>query len=231
MDKITRFLKDNREEKFKAFQVRLIPTIDAESVVGVRTPALKALAKELIKTGEAEEFLQELPHKYFEENQLHAFILSELKGYDRVLFETNRFLPYIDNWATCDQLIPKAFGKNSDRVICEVEAWLQSKDTYTVRFGIGILMRYFLDDKFDEKYLARVAEIKSDEYYINMMSAWFFATALAKQYDKTLPYLLEKKLDKWVHNKTISKACESFRVKVEHKEYLKELLIKKMHTN
>ena len=161
--------------------------------------------------------------RYFDENQIHAFIISEIKDYDECLFEFNKFLPYIDNWATCDQSSPKIFLKNSDKLINEIKRWIKSKDTYTIRFGIGMHMRIYLDDNFKPEYLKMVSNIKSDEYYVNMMRAWYFATALAKQYDKTISYIENNKLDTWTHNKAIQKAIESYRVTEEHKNYLRSL--------
>ena len=212
-----------QDKKYRDMQITIIPTVKAETIIGVRTPELKKFAKELYKSNNYKEFLNDLPHKYFDENQLHAFILGEIKDYDECLDSVNKFLPYIDNWATCDQSTPKAFVKNSDRLIGEIKKWLKSKDTYTIRFGIGMLMRSYLDDNFKEEYLELVSRIKSDEYYVNMMIAWYFATALAKQYDSTIKYIENNKLDIWAHNKTIQKAVESYRVTNEHKDYLRSL--------
>ncbi len=211
---------------FRDFNAKLIPNIEKGTVLGVKTPELKLLAKELIKNGEAEEFLARLPHQYFEENQIHAFLISEIKDWDKAIAELERFLPYVDNWATCDQMILKVIAKDPERILDKAEEWIHSDHVYTIRFGIGLLMRYFLDEGFREEYLEKVAAIKSEEYYVNMMSAWYFATALAKQYEATLPYFTDNRLDKWVHNKSISKARESYRVSNEHKEILK-LLIRK----
>ncbi len=212
-----------QDKKYRDMQITIIPTVKAETIIGVRTPELKKIAKELYKSNNYKEFINSLPHKYFDENQLHAFILGEIKDYDECLDSVNKFLPYIDNWATCDQSTPKAFVKNSDRLIGEIKKWLKSKETYTIRFGIGMLMRSYLDDNFKEEYLELVSKIKSDEYYVNMMIAWYFATALAKQYDSTIKYIENNKLDIWVHNKTIQKAVESYRVTNEHKDYLRSL--------
>ncbi len=216
----------NQDLNFREFNSRLMPNIDKETIIGVKTPILKKIAKELIKSGEAKNFFKKLPHEFFEENQLHAFIISEIKDCDEAVFELERFLPFVDNWATCDQLILKAVAKEPERILEKVFLWFKSEETYTVRFGTGILMRYFLDERFNEKYLRMVAEIKSEEYYINMMSAWYFATALAKQPKKTLPLFYEKALDPWVHNKAISKARESRRISPELKEELNKLKIK-----
>ena len=226
MNEIQSFLFENRDEKYKAFQAKLIPSVDGELIIGVRTPELKKFAKELIKRGEAADFLADLPHKYFEENQLHSFIISDIKNFEKCIYEIQRFLPFIDNWATCDQLKPKAFSKNKDKLLDYILIWIKSEDTYTVRFAIEMLMTHFLDESFKEDYLKMVAEVKSEEYYINMMIAWYFATALAKQYEKALPFIENNVLDKWTHNKTIQKSVESFRITDEQKEYLKTLKIK-----
>ena len=211
--------------KYREFQSKLIPDVDKENIIGVRTPDLRKLAKEILKNN-YNDFLNDLPHKYYEENQLHMFIISEIKNYDECLKRFNEFLPYVDNWSTCDQSLPKVFKKNSDKLINEIKKWIKSKETYTIRFGISMLMRVYLDKEFDKKYLEMVSKIKSKEYYVNMMIAWYFATALAKQYDATITYIENKKLDKWIHNKSIQKALESYRVTSEHKEYLKSLKIK-----
>ena len=209
--------------KYRDFQKKLIPTIDPETVIGVRTPQLRKLAKQLRRTPEAEAFLKEIPHKYFDENQLHAFLISEEKDYDKCIDRVEDFLPYIDNWATCDQLSPKVFKKHKGELLLCIYRWLESEHTYTNRFAIGMLMQHFLDEDFDLQYPEMVARIRSEEYYVNMMIAWYFATALAKQYDAVLPYLEEQKLDKWTHNKAIQKARESYRITPKQKEYLKTL--------
>ena len=212
---------------YRDFQMKLIPTAGPETMIGVRTPALRKYAKALVKAGQADEFLKNLPHTYFDENQLHAFILSELKDYDLCIEETDRFLPYVDNWATCDQLSPRVFKKNHARLSEKILEWISSQETYTIRFGTGMLMQHFLDEDFDPAYPETVAGIRSGEYYVNMMTAWYFATALAKQYETVLPYLEQRRLDSWTHNKTIQKAVESYRITAEQKEYLKSLKIKK----
>ena len=222
-DEIREKLFELQDKKYAEFQAKLIPTVDSETVIGVRTPALRALAKELSKRQDIGEFLDELPHKYFDENQLHAFIISGMKDYEESLKRLIAFLPYVDNWATCDQMSPKVFKKHRKELLPSIESWLESKETYTVRFGIGMLMEHYLEEDFDLKYPEEVAEIRSDEYYINMMIAWYFATALAKQYDQILPFIEEKKLDKWTHNKAIQKAVESYRITPEQKSYLKSL--------
>ncbi len=211
---------------YREMQIKIIPTISPERVIGVRTPALRAMAKELIKTGEADAFIRELPHRYFDEDQLHAFIISEIKDLNRCLEEVDGFLPYIDNWATCDQLSPKVFGKNKKELLPYIRKWMGSKEAYTVRFGIGMLMAHFLDEDFDIKYTEAVAAVKSGEYYVKMMIAWYFATALAKQYDAVVPFIEEQRLDTWTHNKAVQKAIESRRISDERKEYLKGLKVK-----
>ena len=220
---IEKALFNLQDKDYRLIQVKTITNINPDTIIGVRTPELRKLAKELYKSNNYEEFINDLPHKYFEENQLHAFIISEIKDYDKCLYEFKKFLPYVDNWATCDQSTPKAFSKNRDKLINEIRKWIRSKETYTIRFGISMLMRNYLDDNFKEEYLELVSKIKSDEYYVNMMIAWYFATALAKQYDSTIKYIENNKLDIWVHNKTIQKAVESYRVTDEHKDYLRSL--------
>ncbi len=215
-----------QDVKYRDFQVKLIPTVEPDSVIGVRTPELKLLAKRLSKEEGIEGFLEDLPHKYFDENQLHAFILSQMKDFERCIALVERFLPYVDNWATCDQMSPKIFAKHKKELLERIKEWISSDKTYTVRFGIGMLMEHFLGDDFDGAYPEMVSKIRSEEYYINMMTAWYFATALAKQYDAVLPYIEGKKLDVWTHNKAIQKSVESNRISPERKEYLKGLKIK-----
>ena len=223
MNKIIEDLLKLQDNKYKEFQSKLIPTSNIDAFIGVRTPELRNYAKDLIKTNSYKDFINELPHKYFDENQLHAFIISELKDYDECIKNINIFLPYVDNWATCDQMSPKIFKKNKDKLIEEINKWIKSSKTYTIRFGIGMLMQYYLDEGFKKDYLKLVSKIKSKEYYVNMMIAWYFATALAKQYKDTILYIENKVLDPWTHNKTIQKALESNRIKKEQKEYLREL--------
>ena len=215
-----------QDEKYRVFQVKLFPTVDPETVIGVRTPDLRSYAKKLLKEEGISAFLSDLPHRYFDENQLHAFILSELKDYGKCMEEVNRFLPYVDNWATCDQMSPKVFKKNRPQLLEQIRIWLKSDRTYTIRFAIGMLMEHYLDDAFDISYPEVVAVIRSDEYYVNMIIAWYFATALAKQYDEILPFIENRRLDVWTHNKAIQKAIESYRITPEQKEYLKRLKIK-----
>ncbi len=215
-----------RDAKYNDFNKSLIPGIEDDYFIGVRTPDIKKLAKELAKEKDIDAFLNELPHRYFEENQLHGFIISEEKDFSLCMEKVERFLPYINNWATCDQTSPKVFKKHKKELLPYITEWIKSEHTYTVRFAIGNLMRHFLDEEFETKYADMVAEVRSEEYYINMMIAWYFATALAKQYESIIPYLTEKRLDTWTHNKTIQKACESFRITPEQKEFLKTLKIK-----
>ena len=212
-----------QDKNYRDLQTKIIPNIDSDVIIGVRTPELRKFAKILLKSNYYLSFLSELPHKYFDENQLHAFIISEIKDYDDCIVYLNKFLPYVDNWATCDQLSPKVFKKNHSNLLDQIKVWINSKETYTIRFGIGMLMQYYLDDDFKLECLNLVSNIKSDEYYVNMMIAWYFATALAKQYDSTIKIIEDKKLDKWIHNKTIQKAIESYRIIPEKKEYLKSL--------
>ncbi len=223
---IEKRLLELRDEKYREMQIRILPTLDPAAVIGVRTPELRTMAKQLVKEGISEAFLQELPHHYFEENQLHAFILSGMKDFALCIEELDRFLPFVDNWATCDQMSPKVFKKHKNELLKEIPKWLKSDKTYTIRFAIGMLMQHFLDEDFDEKYLEEVSKIRSDEYYINMMIAWYFATALAKQYESTILYIQNRRLDVWTHNKTIQKAIESYRITDEAKEYLRGLKIK-----
>ena len=210
-----------RDEKYRAFNSNLIPNIDAERVIGVRTPFLRAFAKEIKGSEAADSFVASLPHFYFEENQLHAFILESERDLDKCISHIEAFLPFVDNWATCDQLSPKCFYKTPDPLIPYIEKWLESGHTYKIRFATVCLMRYFLDDRFDIKYAQAVANVKSNEYYVKMAVAWYFATALAKQWGQIIPFIAEKRLDDWTHNKAILKATESQRISDEQKRILK----------
>ena len=216
-----------QDKEYQVFYSRLMPTLPPETVIGVRVPLLRRLAKQLADTPEAEVFLQELPHFYYEENALHAFLLEPVRDYGTALAATERFLPYVDNWAVCDSFSPKVFAQHKPELLSAIRRWLSSDQVYTVRYGIGMLMRYYLDEQFKPEYPKKVAEVKSDEYYVNMMRAWYFATALAKRYDQIIPYLEEKRLDTWTHNKTIQKAIESYRITPEQKSYLRTLRVKK----
>ena len=209
--------------EYRDFQSKLIPNISSERIIGVRTPALRALARELCRREDVESFLSALPHRYFEENQLHAFLISLGRGYGETVERLNAFLPYVDNWATCDQMSPKALRAHRAELLAEIDRWLVSERPYTVRFGVGMLMQHYLDEDFQVECLARVAALRSGEYYVNMMIAWYFATALAKRYDETLPYIEQRRLDPWTHDKAIQKAIESRRVPDAAKEYLRTL--------
>lgn len=211
------------EEEYGHFQAKLIPTVDPALILGVRMPKLRALAREISGSPEAEAFLGTLPHTYFEENQLHAALIERIRDYPACLAATERFLPFVDNWATCDCLSPKVFGKNRDALLDEIRRWITSEKTYTVRFAVKQLMAWYLDESFFPECLAMVAAVGSEDYYVKMMAAWFFATALAKQYATALPYLEQERLSIWVHNKTIQKAVESHRITPEQKIYLRSL--------
>lgn len=211
------------EEEYGHFQAKLIPTVDPALILGVRMPNLRALAKEISGSAEGEDFLIALPHIYFEENQLHAALIERLRDYTACLAATERFLPFVDNWATCDCFSPKVFGKNRDALLPEIRRWMSSDKTYAVRFAMKLLMTWYLDESFFPECLAWVAAVGSEVYYVKMMAAWFFATALAKQYATALPYLEQERLSIWVHNKTIQKAVESHRITPEQKIYLRSL--------
>ncbi|MBR3102845.1 MAG: DNA alkylation repair protein [Lachnospiraceae bacterium] len=226
INEIRERLLSMQDTKYRDFQAKLIPTVEADSVIGVRTPELRKYATELIRQGDYDAFLQDLPHKYFDENQLHAFIVSGIRDYEKCMEELCHFLPYVDNWATCDQMSPKVFKKHKTELLGQVKEWIKSDETYTARFAIGMLMEHFLDEDFDPEFPKMVAKVRSEEYYINMMIAWYFATALAKQYDAILPYIEEKKLNAWTHNKAIQKSVESYRITPEQKDYLKSLKVK-----
>ncbi len=215
-----------QDTQYRDFQIRLLPTVQPETVIGVRTPELRKLAKQLAKEPGIAAFLDSLPHRYFDENQLHAFVLSEWKDFDRCVKEVDRFLPFVDNWATCDQLSPRVFKKHKEALLEQIRIWLRSERTYTIRFAIGMLMQHYLDEAFDPVYLEEVSIIRSEEYYVNMMIAWYFATALAKQFDAAVFYLEHRRLDPWTHNKTIRKAAESYRISDAQKTYLKSLKIR-----
>ena len=212
-----------QDEPYRDLQRKLIPTVDAQTVIGVRTPTLRKLAKELRRREDVEAFLSALPHRYFDENQLHAFLISEEKDFARCLSAVEAFLPYVDNWATCDQLSPRVFKKHRRELLEPIRTWLSSGETYTVRFAVGMLMEHFLEEDFDPAYLTWVAQLPPGEYYIDMGRAWYFATALAKQYEAALPFILENRLDPWTHNKTIQKSVESYRITPEQKEHLRRL--------
>ena len=228
INKIKNDLLLMQDKTYKDFHSKLMPTINPNSIIGIRVPVLRDYAKKLFKENSIESlnpFLKNLPHEFYEENNIHAFIIEKINNFDECIFYLENFLPYIDNWATCDMLNPKIFKTNYEKLLEKIYQWINSDSVYTVRFAIGMLMRYFLDEKFETKYLDLVASINSKEYYINMMRAWFFATALAKQYEQTFPYIKNYSLDKWTHNKSIQKANESFRITKDQKEELKKFRV------
>ena len=246
IDEIRQELFNQQDKKYREMQIRIVPSVAPESIIGVRTPILRKYAKELAKREDVEVFLEDLPHRYFDENQLHAFILSAGKDYEACIGNVERFLPFVDNWATCDQMSPKVFKKHRPELLEHIREWIRSDKAYTIRFGIGMLMEHFLDEDFSPEYPEMVAGIRpasgtnapdgsspsqsvqngSEEYYIRMMIAWYFATALAKQYDAILPYIEECRLAEWTHNKAIQKSIESYRITPEQKDYLRTLKIK-----
>ena len=226
MKLITELLFGLQDKEYAKFQAKLTPSVNEELFIGVRVPDVRKLAKLIKNNPDTEVFFEELPHKYYDENMLHGLLISEIKDFDKAVEETNRFLPYVDNWAVCDIMSPKVFKKHKAKLIENIKKWVSSEETYTVRFGIEMLMSHYLDDDFRTEYLDIPANIKSGEYYVNMMIAWFFATALAKQWESTVSYIENGSLDKWTHNKTIQKAVESYRITDEQKAYLKTLKIK-----
>ena len=221
MNEITERLLSLADEAYRQFQIPLMPTVDPERVIGVRTPVLRRLAKELAGTASAEAFLQALPHTYYEENNLHAFLVEQIRDYDTCIAAIDAFLPYVDNWSTCDGWSPKVLSHHPAELLEKIREWMASERPYTVRFGIGMLQRYFLDERFSPEYLEWVAAIDCQEYYVRMMVAWYFATALAKQYATAVAFIEQYRLSPWTHNKTIQKAIESYRVTADHKEHLK----------
>ena len=212
-----------RDEGYRDFQAKLMPTVDKDTVIGVRMPALRKFAAEFARRPEAKDFLNTLPHKYYEENNLHALLVEKLRDYDECIAALDSFLPCVDNWATCDMMNPKVLKKQPQRTEQKAYEWMRAGDTYTVRFGIGVLMSFFLDEHFSVSQAEAVAALRSEEYYIKMMQAWYFATALAKQYEAVLPFVENCRLDRWTHNKAIQKAVESYRITAEQKAYLKTL--------
>ena len=216
-------LFEYQDLEYREFNSRLIPNIDKETMIGVRIPDIRKIEKSL-STEEKEEFLLKLPHKYFEENMLHGIIISNMKEYDKVIINLEKFLPYVDNWSVCDSISPKIFKKNREKVIVNVLSWIKSNHTYVCRFGIGMIMQLYLEDEyFKRTYLDIIAEIKTEDYYINMMRAWTFQVALVKQWKDTIVYIEKGLLDEFTHNKTISKSCDSYKIEKEKKEYLKTL--------
>ena len=221
--KIYKELQALKEKEYADFQAKLVPTIEPSTILGIRVPKLRALAKSYIRDQECQVFLDSLPHNYYDENMLHAILISEMKDYDKCINRLEAFLPYVDNWAVCDIMSPKLFKRYREDLMTRIKVWMASEETYTIRFGLGMLMAHFLDEDFRPEYLDMASSIRSDEYYVNMMIAWFFATALAKQWEVSLPYIEGKKLDDWTHKKAIQKARESLRISKEKKEYLKGL--------
>ena len=226
MEKIEKLLFELRDKEYAKFQAKLTPTVDPELFIGVRVPEVRKLAKKLKNDPEIKVFLEELPHKFYDENMLHGLLVSEIKDYDKAVAETDFFLPFVDNWAVCDIMSPKIFKKHRAELIEKIKEWVKSSETYTIRFGIEMLMSHFLDEDFRTEYLEIPAQVKSEEYYVNMMIAWFFATALSKQWKNTISYIENNRLDKWTHNKTIQKAIESYRITDEQKTYLRTLKLK-----
>lgn len=223
---IKKRLFELQDVKYREFHSKLMPTVDKNRIIGIKVPVIREFAKKIAFTADACEFMRALPHQYYEENNLHAFLISEEKDFDKCIEELERFLPFIDNWATCDSLRPKCFKLNTDRLLKYIFSWIKSEKPYVVRFGIEMLMVHYLDEHFKPEYLHHVSRIISEEYYVNMMMAWYFATALAKQYNAALPFIKSQTLPIWVHNKTIQKALESYRITEEQKEYLRLLKIK-----
>ena len=219
-------LFEMQDLKYRDFQARLMPNIDPDTIIGVRTPLLRSFAKAFSESEDAAVFLQILPHGYYEENNLHSFLIERIRDFDKAVAAVDAFLPYVDNWATCDSMSPKVFGKNLDALYGKCEGWIASGKTYTVRFGVEMLMRWFLDADFKNEAFGLVSGVRSEEYYVRMMVAWYFATALAKRYDAALPILTEHRLDRWTHNKAIQKAIESYRITDAQKAYLRTLKIK-----
>lgn len=212
--------------KYQAFHSKLMPTVDTEKVIGVRMPLLRNYAQKLTKNPAVGEYMDVLPHTYYEENNLHGLLIEKLKNYNDIIDALDKFLPYVDNWATCDMIAPKIFKNHLPELEEKIKEWISSGHTYTIRFGLNMLLKYYLDDAFKSEYLGMAASVNSDEYYVKMMVAWYFATALAKQYEATIPYIEQYRLKPWVHNKTIQKAIESYRIKPIQKEYLRGLKIK-----
>lgn len=212
--------------EYKEFHSKLMPTVCEEKIIGVRVPQLRKFAKELNKSEYKTEFLSTLPHKYYEEDNLHAFLIEQIKEFDECISALDNFLLFVDNWATCDMMAPKVLGKSPEKLYEKIEEWARSSHTYTVRFAVVTLMKFFMNERLDEKHLKLISSIKSDEYYINMAIAWYFATALSSNWEMVVPYIEKEKLDKWIHNKTIQKAVESYRITKEQKEYLKTLKLR-----
>ncbi len=226
IQKVQKELFAMQDLKYRDFHSKLMPTVDKEKIIGVRTPQLRKYAAAFAKTEEAAAFMEILPHQYYEEDNLHGFLIEKIRDYEKCIEALDKFLPYVDNWATCDMMSPKVLKEEPEKLMGKVKIWIKAEETYVVRFAMGCLMNYYLEENFSIECADIVADVHSEEYYIQMMQAWYFATALAKQYDAILPYLLERKLSTWVHNKTIQKAVESYRITLEQKAYLKTLKIK-----
>ena len=226
MDAIQERLFALQDLKYREFHSKLMPTVNKDRIIGVRTPDLRKFSKEINKSDLKVDFLNSLPHKYYEEDNLHAFLIEQIKDFDECIFILDSFLLYIDNWATCDMMTPKILGKYPDKLYLNIQEWIKSSHTYTVRFGVVTLMKFFMNERLDKKHLNLLLTIESNEYYINMAIAWYIATALASNWDMVIPYIEEQKFDKWVHNKSIQKAIESYRITHEQKAYLKRLKIK-----
>lgn len=216
-------LFEMQDLNYREFQSRSVPNVKKERIIGIRIPQLRKFSKTYEKNRESAEFLLQLPHFYYEENLLHMMLITNRKDYSQCLEEIETFLPYIDNWAVCDLPAPKCFASQKDKLMPEIQKWISSRHAYTIRYGIGMLMRFFLDEDFSETHLEMVASVSSEEYYVNMMIAWYFATALAKQWDAAILYLTERRLSPWLHRKTIQKAVESYRITPEQKTYLRSL--------
>ena len=226
MTPIQKKLFELQDLKYRDFHSKLMPTVCKDKIIGVRVPQLRKFSKELNKSELKEDFLNTLPHKYYEEDNLHAFLIEQINDFDECISALDNFLLFIDNWATCDMLTPKVLGKNSDLLYKKIQEWVKSEHTYTVRFAVVTLMKFFMDESLDKNHLNLLLSIKSDEYYINMSIAWYLATALSSGWDLVIPYIENQKFSKWVHNKAIQKANESYRITKEQKEYLKTLKIK-----
>lgn len=226
MTELQKQLFSLKDEKYRNFNSKLIPTVDKDKIIGIRTPALRRFAKDFLRSDKCEQFIKSLPHEYYEENNLHGLYIQKIRNFDECIKALNEYLPFVDNWASCDLLNPPALKKNPEALLCHIRAWLKSEHTYTVRYGVKCLMDNFLEDNFTDEILRLVCETTHGDYYVKMVQAWFFATALAKQYDATLPYITEKRLDIWVHNKAIQKSVESYRISESVKNELKKLKIK-----
>ena len=212
-----------KDDKYKEFQYKLVPNISKETIIGIRTPEMRKIAKEIFESEERDSFLNDLPHKYYEENLIHFFIISMIKDFDECVKRVEEFLPYVDCWPVSDQASPKSFRKNHKKLLPYIKKWIKSKHVYTARFGIRMLMNEYLGEDFKEDYLKVVSSVKGNDYYLKMMVAWYFATALAKRYDETISYFENHVLDEWIHKKAIQKALESYRVTDEHKKYLSSI--------